>query len=62
MATRSLGQITYEGYGEASDWFDEDGRLMLSWESLGVEQQTAWQAAGKAVAKHVTAANQKEGA
>jgi hypothetical protein len=52
MATQSLGEIAYNAFGEDQAWL-RDGKLMPSWESVPWTVQQSWQAAGKAVIRHL---------
>ena len=52
MATQSVGQVAYEAFGEHQAWIFR-GVLMPSWSSVTVDEQDAWQAAGKAVIRHL---------
>ena len=52
----SLGEIAYNAYGEHQSWLTFAGQEMPSWPSVRPDIQGAWDAAGRAVATHLTKA------
>ena len=54
----SLGEIAYNAYGEHQIWLTFAGQQMPSWPSVRPDIQRAWDAAGRAVARHLAQARQ----